>query len=352
MTQAGNMCLAAYMLLRRSVTLDPVTVIGSMLALGAVALAASAALWDTLVFGACLPLMALTVIAGGVGCTSNVTYWTFLLMHPPRCTVAASVGMSLGGVLVNALASLQFCGVEGGVPRFGPSAFYAAAAALQLASIGCFLAVHREGERMQEESCGMLGAVGEGADCLFQPLPGAPKRAASGAPGRGLRAAFCASTFALRGITYLMPTLMPYVAGAYPPLRQQLLFWMLLGQQVGETAGRGMTPSPRAAAVVVAAAAFVFAFFVAGALSPPALAELLPSDLARALVPALGTFYFLAYGMLETALFRWIRDLSNDRQVVEDLSAAVGFLGQLGSLTSTFTVFLALELRAALVGGH
>jgi len=352
MAQGGNLFLATYMLLRRQVRMDPTVVIFIMMILGCTALGGCAMFWDcAFPPGESLPLLACAVVAGGVGCTSGVTYWTFLLLYPPRCTIAASVGMSLGGVLANLLAAVQFCGVGNNGARFGPTEFFALAAAIQLLGMASFLVVTRA--RLQDADGWSLHEPLSPNDELLGRVAGIRAKRVQETdeesdPIQRSRAAFCSLNFLVRGVTYLMPTLMPYVAGAYPELRMQLLFWMLLGQQLGETAGRALEPSPCGAAALGGLAVLDFSAFVVVACCPPVLSSWLPQAYAQLLIPAACTFYFLSYGMIETAIFKWIRGLSKRSLEVEDLSAMTGSCGQMGSLASTLLVFLCFELH---VGG-
>jgi len=301
--------------------------------------------WDCVLSGRSFPLLAFAVVAGGVGCTSGVTYWTFLLLYPPRCTIAASVGMSLGGVLANLLSAAQLWGVPSGGERFGPSAFFAVAAAIQLMGMASFLFVTR-GWRQADHDLVEPLTPQEGRLGRFAGIHVAAPEVEGKEADRlqDARTAFCSLNFLVRGVTYVMPTLMPYVAGAYPALETQLLFQMLLGQQLGETAGRALEPSPCGAAAVGGLAVLVFGAFMAAAVCPLVISSWLPQAYAQLLIPAACTLYFLSYGMLETAIFKWIRGLSERRDVVEDLSAMTGSSGQMGSLASTFSVFMCFEL--------
>eukprot|EP00913_Durusdinium_trenchii_P024439 g22942.t1 len=42
--------------------------------------------------GASIWLLSLAVFAGGLGCLSDLTYWSLVMRHPPPCTKAVGVG--------------------------------------------------------------------------------------------------------------------------------------------------------------------------------------------------------------------------------------------------------------------
>jgi hypothetical protein len=80
-------------------------------------------------------LVACTIVAGGVGTLSNVTYWALCVRYKgTHCTKGMSVGMTVGGLL------LQLCALAQGVgkpkPRFSAKTFM-----LGVASVQAFFAV-------------------------------------------------------------------------------------------------------------------------------------------------------------------------------------------------------------------
>merc|ERR1712224_766270 len=49
--------------------------------------------------------------------------------------------------------------------------------------------------------------------------------------------------FSIHAMVYSVPSLLPFVASAYPKhVEQQVMLWMLVSQQWGETIGRVMAP--------------------------------------------------------------------------------------------------------------
>lgn len=350
MTQLGNLFMVAYMVARRHLRLDPAALVCGMQLVGTIALVVCACVCSSSALpDKSVPLMVITVVTGGIGCTSGVHYWTFLLLFPARCSVGASVGMALGGVVCNMLAALQFCGrgeLEG--PRFSSGVFFIIAAVLQLFSMGIFLVITGKQGRTSTTATpedSNNGLFGDAA------LLGSDVEGNDGVPQRSWFA-FPAMNIALRGVAYLMPTLMPYAAAAYPLRRTQLLFWMLACQQAGETTGRGLEPSNGQAITAAMLALLVFAAFAAGAFYPTVLASIIPLDIAPIVIPAACMYFFLSYGMVETTIFQRIRRLSDQQEEIEDLSAMTGSLGQVGCFSSTLIVYLGFEFHATMAKQH
>mmetsp|Transcript_122494 Transcript_122494/g.357673 ORF Transcript_122494/g.357673 Transcript_122494/m.357673 type:complete len:254 (+) Transcript_122494:123-884(+) len=116
MTQLGNFFLVTYKALEYYDKVNVSKTIHAMMASGVAALISCAFFWDTLVNGESLPLLGLMVMAGGVGCMSNATYWAFVISYPAACTKAVGIGMSAGGVLTTSLVALQLGGRPAGRP--------------------------------------------------------------------------------------------------------------------------------------------------------------------------------------------------------------------------------------------
>jgi len=287
-------------------------------------------------------LLALALVAGCVGCTSSVHCWTLLLLYPPKCTLGASVGMSAGGVLANIFSCAQLCGRDKQEPRFGSALFFAGAAAFQLLTLVCFLLVKERGQQRRSLP------NGSGNTESSQYLLSDNKRQDS--PQMEWRRSFYVANFTLHAFTYLLPTLMPYVAAAYPLQERQLYFYMLVCQQCGETTGRSLVATNNAPAGLSAAMALpIFTGLTFGAVWPEAFAATLDAQPAGVIVPAACFLFFLNYGMLQTTVFQRIRCMSPQQHVAEDISAMTGSCGQLGSLASTLSAWLCLEIYTALV---
>merc|ERR1712048_1294812 len=101
----------------------------------------AALFWDTLILGSSLPLFFLTMLAGGIGCMSDVTYWAYVMSQPPQCTKAMSVGMSVGGLATVAVTAAQLNGRPAEFPRFDAQSFFIFATMIQILSFFVVLAV-------------------------------------------------------------------------------------------------------------------------------------------------------------------------------------------------------------------
>mmetsp|Transcript_122493 Transcript_122493/g.357670 ORF Transcript_122493/g.357670 Transcript_122493/m.357670 type:complete len:475 (-) Transcript_122493:27-1451(-) len=362
MTQLGNFFLVTYKALEYYDKVNVSKTIHAMMASGVAALISCAFFWDTLVNGESLPLLGLMVMAGGVGCMSNATYWAFVISYPAACTKAVGIGMSAGGVLTTSLVALQLGGRPAGRPRFGARVFFALAAGLQGVCWAVVLWMQRAGGQAEVSRAGALQSASEG---LLQKGRKAPCGALDQADnirdpslehcdgprrmphGSGMACALNASSFFLHAATYTLPSLLPFAASAYPgsDIEQQLLLWMLVFQQGGETLGRVMAPVsrewkllPRLAA---ACAPVVFVFFLSSAVCPQMLAEAISVHLASKLLPVMCLGYYFSYGVLQTFMFIQAHSFVDDKAVAERIASNMGFLGQLGSLVAnilTFTV--------------
>ena len=140
--QLGNIAPFAYKAIFSKATqaaILPGSILVSQLIAVAVAVVA-AFYWDQeshLIFQGkhSVVLVACTIVAGGVGTLSNVTYWALCVRYKgTHCTKGMSVGMTVGGLL------LQLCALAQGVgkpkPRFSAKTFM-----LGVASVQAFFAV-------------------------------------------------------------------------------------------------------------------------------------------------------------------------------------------------------------------
>mmetsp|Transcript_14350 Transcript_14350/g.21388 ORF Transcript_14350/g.21388 Transcript_14350/m.21388 type:complete len:342 (-) Transcript_14350:46-1071(-) len=253
-------------------------------------------------------------------------------------------------------------GRPAGRPRFGARVFFALAAGLQGVCWAVVLWMQRAGGQAEVSRAGALQSASEG---LLQKGRKAPCGALDQADnirdpslehcdgprrmphGSGMACALNASSFFLHAATYTLPSLLPFAASAYPgsDIEQQLLLWMLVFQQGGETLGRVMAPVsrewkllPRLAA---ACAPVVFVFFLSSAVCPQMLAEAISVHLASKLLPVMCLGYYFSYGVLQTFMFIQAHSFVDDKAVAERIASNMGFLGQLGSLVAnilTFTV--------------
>ena len=73
-------------------------------------------------------LMVLTMVCGGIGGMSNVTYWALASRFDERCIKAVSTGMTVGGLFAQGIAVAQRAGAD---PRFSPEVYFVIVAAVQ-----------------------------------------------------------------------------------------------------------------------------------------------------------------------------------------------------------------------------
>lgn len=347
-TQTGNFILIAYSLLDQRYRFHVPTVIQAMMCLAICSLLSCAFVWDTLVDGQSWPLLALTGLAGGVGCMSNSTYWVLMMSRPALCTKAVGIGMSFGGVLTTSLAALQLNGRSADKPRFDVREFFFVAAVLQGAGWLVALAVDRRFRR-----CGPSTR-----DSEF--LPDAQQQLLVRQVTDGLQPCPPGSfplqlvSFWLHAITYAVPTLLPFVAAGYTVRgeEQQLLLWMLAMQQWGEWSGRLLAPramrNSTLAGLMISMCA-IFVLLQAFSLNAARLPQLVAFDVAQVLLPGMLLVFFMSYGVLQTVIFLRARNVHEDVAVVEQVAAAMGFMGQMGAFTSTFiaTVLVSFSAKAA-----
>ena len=127
--QFGNLAPFAYKALftkERQAEILPYSILGCQIVAILCAVACSAAWEETADMGGKGPhsvaLVLCTVVAGGVGTLSNVTYWALCVRYPgTHCTKAMSVGMTVGGLILMLVAFLQGVGKE--TPRFSFQVF-------------------------------------------------------------------------------------------------------------------------------------------------------------------------------------------------------------------------------------
>ncbi|CAE8703347.1 unnamed protein product, partial [Polarella glacialis] len=133
MIQTGNIVAITYKVVEsQSDFINVSSVIQGMNQVSLLVLMLAAIFWDHQVHGHSLPLFVLTAIGGGVGCLSDLTYWSLVISHPPACTKAVGVGMSVGNLVAMVFAVLQQTGRAPDNPRFSIQTFFVAGACVQL----------------------------------------------------------------------------------------------------------------------------------------------------------------------------------------------------------------------------
>jgi len=353
MTQVGNVFLITYKVLERRYCLDVSKVIPFMMTIAFVSLVACALLWDVAVHGQSIPLLALTVITGGVGCMSNATYWAFMISYPALCTKAVSIGMNMGGVMTTALAALQLSG-RGARPLFNARLFFLAAALLQFLLL--WVVVMQQGGARTRRALAagtrrLLESGGdEGTTAAKDPSHGGVAVPALTPYQKQTVVLLHVCSFLIHAATYAVPCLLPLIAGAYPAehMEQELLVWMLFVQQGGGTLGRALAPQEAKGTLLQLVAAMsavtVLAFFLAAAIWPHLLSRNISFAIASVLLPFLCLGFYFACGVLQVAVFLWGRAVVSNQTTAEHIASDMGFFGQMGALSANLVAFGALNL--------
>jgi len=348
MTQLGNIFLIAYKILDYHCQFRSADVIQVMMGMAVLSLLACANCWDHLIDGRSMPLLVVMGVAGGVGCLSNATYWSLMISYPAVCTKACSIGMSLGGVFTTWLAAAQLAGRPDKSPRFTARAYFSVAAALQ-----CILwlvvmvldgkltrCLHAWGGRSAELAQNLL------------PRPVQTFRTNSDpsevvTPDKLVLGVLLFCSFLVHAMTYTVPSLMPFVASACSEHEsddraQQILLWMLVCQQAGETSGRMLAPVGRAKILLPALTTIyfvvVFVIFFAITTQPHLMGNTVGCNVAMPVLPMMCFGYFCSFGVMQTFLFLSARRLASETADKELLAS------QMGSLTTNVVAFAALNL--------
>ena len=114
------------------------------------------------------------VICGGVGGIANVTYWALASRYDVHCIKAVSTGMTVGGLLTQAIAVGQDAGAT---PRFSVRWYFVAVAALQMVLVSVMLPISRMGAAAEDD------AEDEGEDDDDAIADGGPGGDVAGKPG-------------------------------------------------------------------------------------------------------------------------------------------------------------------------
>ncbi|CAE8609914.1 unnamed protein product [Polarella glacialis] len=380
MIQTGNIVAITYKVVEsQSDFINVSSVIQGMNQVSLLVLMLAAIFWDRQVHGHSLPLFVLTAIGGGVGCLSDLTYWSLVISHPPACTKAVGVGMSVGNLVAMVFAVLQQTGRAPDNPRFSIQTFFVAGACVQLLWGVVALAIEDKlldfaaksaaafspklSQRlvswfnpMEDKAKALLradqteAALGlEGMDeetaILNDDLTG---DLAVGLPSTVVITVFECLNFVIYAATYTMPTLLPLSVGGYALAseKSQLLLRMMFLQSIGEVSGRLLAPTaksgfwhkklPFAGGLVLPCCLSVF---TVGAVNPSLLPGRLQFSTAMHVLPALVFMFSCSRGMLTTAMFLRARELTASRQAAEHLASTMGFCGQMGALSANIVSF-------------
>lgn len=331
MTQLGNAFLLLYKMLDRHFRFNLWTMVHLMMFSAVVALSACALFWQSLWHGLSIWLLGLMIVSGGVGCMSNSTYWAIMISYPAVCTKAVGIGMSLGGVVVSNVVALQLGVPDGSGPLFSASFFFVMAAIVQ--SLLWLVAISR-----QLADKGAIDSEDAHEVALESSLLAAEVDSHRIASWTRRISALNTGSFFLYAATYTIPTLLPFVASGYDGMEQQLLLWMLLMQQVGETLGRIAAPVRKRWGWrqfgALASLVFVFTAFFVSALDPAMLASIMPCRVATFALPVMCFVYYFSFGVMQTAIFITARHLVHSAAEAERVASTMGFLGQMGSLSA------------------
>eukprot|EP00929_Paragymnodinium_shiwhaense_P071028 TRINITY_DN36087_c0_g1_i1.p1 TRINITY_DN36087_c0_g1~~TRINITY_DN36087_c0_g1_i1.p1 ORF type:complete len:471 (+),score=87.69 TRINITY_DN36087_c0_g1_i1:89-1501(+) len=354
-TQLGNVLPIAYKTIYRQRSGKLTHVIAVCQGLGVLSLIICATMWNVEWADHSVVLLAATVFAGGVGCMSNVTYWSVVCSRPPSCIRAMSVGMTLGGLLAMALSSAQLGGCGGDSPRFSPFIFFGIAAFVQFAQGAIFIAQARRAERAQRQSLspsllrGTNSAVSsfvthveETEARLVSPVSEARS---SGGPKDFMASVLVAGCVLVYSATYSMPSLTPIIAGGYgnDTNQQQLLLAMQVLQNLFDVIGRMstacITGSISALTIWSVVLTAAFGATIVGAAFPNWVASWLAFEGAVFFWPGVCAIFYFLRGLLVTSFYLRARALG-DKHYAEKLSSNMGFGGQMGAMAANALMFI------------
>ncbi|CAE7732035.1 unnamed protein product [Symbiodinium necroappetens] len=369
MVQAGNIFSISYKIIEHHVgPLDANLVVNGMHQASLLLLMFLALFWDSQLMGRSLPLLAFSILAGGLGCLSDLTYWSLVMRHPPPCTKAVGVGMSLGNFVVLGLSTVQVTGRSVDNPRFGVTNFFVLAALFQMLWGIVTLIVQDKlgpavvwaagfvsesfGKRllnlinpMHEKAVALLRAEQEEAQ-EAQPAAAAtdhPGPKSSGLPRKKKILLFEAVNFCTYATTYTLPCILPFVAATFPERSQQchLLLNMMIFQSIGDVSGRMLAPTsksgslqkklPLVGGVVLP---LCFSILIASAVDTSIISDVLSYEQAALVLPLIVMCFFFSRGMLVSAVFLRARGLTSSREAAEHLASTMGFCGQMGALSA------------------
>lgn len=205
---------------------------------------------------------------------------------------------------------------------------------------------------MHEKAVALLRAedsheTGDGLEKEEKEHPG-PQ--AEGLPNRTWILFFETVNFLTYAATYTLPSVLPFVASAYPGKSQQchLLLNMMILQSIGDVSGRMLAPTsksgplqkklPLLGGIVLPTC---FACLVLAAVDTDLVFGCFSYESASIFLPLLVMCFFFSRGMLVSAVFLQARGLTSSREAAEHLASTMGFCGQMGALSAnvvTFTV--------------
>ena len=344
-------------------------------------------------------LVLCTVVAGGVGTLSNVTYWALATRYEgTHCTKAMGLGMTMSGFVPAWIAMAQRAGSD---PRFTAEIFMLGVAAVQgMFMIAFVFILQREFPSVPVESAavvtaakpppqqkapvtprfGMTGRTAsrvglgsslnlnsssDGSDSMEPPpFPALSRRQpeSKGIP-RLVQHAILAIMFTVYALTYSLGSLGPYMVQYYHPLanatqdhvcascnRGDLLSYINLGSQSGDVAGSALAaliswvPGAVALSVMTLIVLGISGFFVVASL--PAVSSQMPTIFPghwSYIFPAMFFVYYLTRRYLVTVLYVRVKiDLA--RKDSENFSGNMGLAGQIGAMLSNLGLFFVINV--------
>lgn len=368
--QVGNVVPIVYKLAQRRYNFRVDRVIKLLQVSAVVTLSCLSFFWQCQWLGRSIPLLTMSILAGCVGCMTDVTFWAYALHHPPRATRAIGTGIPAGGFIATLLAVIQIG--TSSTPRFSVGTFFLMSAALQAVWLLVMLKLEgilRSFWQWIRRACCSAGhkglgivRVGSASESLISATEGGKCSDLSmddfDADGAGDEApdvpmmahVLGASCFCIYGATYALPSSFPYVARAYPTDSQQVLLWMLFFQSLGDLLGRICSPGSSTPggncflALAVVSMPVTFLSMVGCASWPAVVAHHLSYNTAVVLLPALCFLFYFSAGMLVNALFLRARHLVEDQDLAAEVSSTIGFCGQMGAMTGNMLTFVALSV--------
>lgn len=339
-------------------------------------------------------LIVCTLIAGGVGCMSNVTFWALCVRYPgTHCTKAMSVGTTVGGLISTMLATPIGQNAGSDHPRFSVQTFMLIIAAVQVVFMVCFMLMEKPpvqtadsdltspdlsgrtpskvslahtrtssiGSRTaskanltnftldDDENTSIQGGPGG----LTSSLLGKPKTVAPGM-SKKLQYFVLFIMFLVYGLTYALPSLGPYIVNSYH-IKTKLLMWMNVMQQAGDVSGRASTAVPWVPAVptlltMTLTVVGISIILILGAIFPAQVPLLLPVDtICVWFIPALFFMYYFLRGYVVTLLYIRVK-LDTPKAEAENFSGNMGVAGQAGALLVNIVLFVLINVFDLLGG--
>jgi len=161
--------------------------------------------------------------------------------------------------------------------------------------------------------------------------------------------ALIAVCFAIYGMTYVLPSMLPYLPRYFTPkhVSDTIYLWMLVFQSSGDVLGRVCTMFPYQPSLTVLVAAmatvvFMFVVFTLGTIYRVSLPLWMPGYNGFVL-PCCCLVYYFMRGYLITSIYVWVK-LNYDAASAEKLSSNLGFAGQIGALIGTMIMFVVVSI--------